>query len=140
MGAQRAESRYYCTVAVQFRTILSSAYDVTITALRIVWICAIFSRTEIVLLMKYALRFGRALAIFSQEGENEILLIRGTRFLSIVFNFVDIRGVVQHKWLMVLICAMVQYSIQQCSIQLGFASLNQSFTSCEISYHCTINH
>ena len=61
--------------------------------------------------MKYALRFdrARALAIFSQEGgKNEILLIRGTRFLSIAFNVVDIRGVVQHKWLMVLICAMVR--------------------------------
>ena len=60
--------------------------------------------------MKYALRFGRARWLYlAKRGKNKILLIRGTRFLSIAFNFVDIRGVVQHKWLMVLICAMVQY-------------------------------
>ena len=53
---------------------------------------------------------------------------------------------VQHKWLMVW-CVQwydISHSVKvRHSIQLGFASLNiehQSFTSCEISYHCTINH
>ena len=69
MGAQHAESPYCCN-----STILSSAYeyDVTIT-LRcvLVWICAVLSHTDIVLWIKYALRFDRALAIFSQEEEKE---------------------------------------------------------------------
>ena len=47
-------------------------HDVTIT-LRcvLVWICAMLSRTEIVLWMKYVLRVGHALAIFSEEEEKE---------------------------------------------------------------------
>ena len=71
MGAQRWEAAYHCTV-VSYHSQLSSAYDVTIT-LRcvLVWICAVLSRTEIVLWMKYALSFDRALAIFSQEEEKE---------------------------------------------------------------------
>ena len=44
MGAQRAESHTVAlySVVMQFRTILSSAYDVTITVRCVlVWICAI---------------------------------------------------------------------------------------------------
>ena len=44
--------------------------------------------------MKYALRFGRARWLYlAKRGKNKILPIRGTTFLSIAFNFVDIRGV-----------------------------------------------
>ena len=47
-------------------------HDVTMTFRCIlVWICAILSHTKIVLWMKYVLRVGRALAIFSQEEEKE---------------------------------------------------------------------
>ena len=87
-------------------------HDVTITALRIsvdlrdllahrncfvneirvtLWSCARWL---------YLAKTGEKIKFYSSEV---------TRFLSIAFNFVDIRGVVQHKWLMVLICAMVQY-------------------------------
>ena len=50
----------------------AGGHDVTIT-LRcvVVWICAILKRTEIVLSMKYVLRVGRALAIFSQAAQEE---------------------------------------------------------------------
>ena len=128
MGAQRAESRYCCTVVVQFRTILCSAYDVTITLRCEVWICAILSRTEIVLWMIYAL-VARWLYLATRKKKDEIWLIPGTRFLSIVFKLVNIRGVVQHKWLMVW--CMQWYDIlhsvkNRHSIQLGFASLNRT--------------
>ena len=73
MGAERADYTIAHAV-VQFRTILSSSHDVTIILRRelvciLVWICAILSRTKIVLWMKYALSVGRTLAIFSQEEE-----------------------------------------------------------------------
>ena len=85
-------------------------HDVTITALRIsVDLRDLLAHRNCFVNEIRVTLWSCALAIFSQEGENKILLIRGTRFLSIAFNFVDIRGVVQHKWLMVLICAMVQY-------------------------------
>ena len=50
----------------------------------------------------------RWLYLARRKKKDEIWLIQGTRFLSIVFNLVNNRGVVQHKWLMVLIRAMVQ--------------------------------
>ena len=64
---------------------------------------------------------------------------------SILFNLVDIRGVVQHKWRMVLIRAMVQdFAFGERPTLFNSASPrwieHQSFTLCEISYHCTINH
>ena len=86
------------------------------------------------------IRFDRArwLYLAKRNKKNEILLIQGTRFLSFLFDFVDIRGVVQNKWLMVLICAMVQYfafgeRLMFYSTRLrppppppGFASLNRT--------------
>ena len=55
-------------VTYQFKGV----HDITLT-LRcvLVWICVILSHTNIVLLMKYVLCVGCALAIFSQEEERE---------------------------------------------------------------------
>ena len=87
----------------------AGGHDVTITLLCVlVRICAILSRTEIVLWMKYAnyALVARWLYLARRKKKDEILFIQGTIFLSIVFNLVNIRGVVQHKWLMVLIRAI----------------------------------
>ena len=92
------------------------------------WICVILSRTEIFLWMKYAL-VARWLYLATRKKNYEIWLIPGTRFLLIVFNLVNIRGVVQHKWLMVW-CVQwydISHSVKdRHSIQLGFASLNRT--------------
>ena len=57
--------------------------------------------------MKYVLP---ALAIFSQEEEKERNLTYPMYEILInpIFNLVNIRGVVQHKWRIVLIRAMAQ--------------------------------
>ena len=52
--------------------------------------------------MKYALYFAR------RKKKNKVGLIQGTRSSLILFNLVNIRGVVQHKWRMILIHAMVR--------------------------------
>ena len=73
--------------------------DVTISLSCVLCGFAILSRTKIVLWMKYVLGVGRALAIFSLEREREQNLTHP--------RYVNIRGVVQHKWRMVLIRAML---------------------------------
>ena len=78
--------------------------------------------------MEYAL-VARWLYLATRKKKDEIWLIPGTRFLSIVFKLVNIRGVVQHKWLMVW-CVQwynISHSVKDWhSIQLGFASLNRT--------------
>ena len=64
-------------------------------ALRIILICAILSRAEIILWMKEVLWFDTRWMYLSRR--KEIRLIQGIRFLSILFNLVNIWGVVQHK-------------------------------------------
>ena len=142
MGAQRWEAAQWYQ--------LSSVYDVTITLRCVVWICAVLLFCE--WNTRWAL-IARWLYLAKRKKNHEILLIQGTRFLSILFNFVDIRGVVQHKWLMVLVWAMVQYFAFGERLMFYSTRLrpppprasprwieHQSFTSCEFSYHCTINH
>ena len=58
--------------------------------------------------MKYVLRVSCAMAIFSQEEEKEQNLTHRRYEILILFNLVNIQGVVQHKWRMVLIREMVQ--------------------------------
>ena len=79
--------------------------------------------------MCYAL-VARWLYLANRKKKNKLWLIQGTRFLSILFNLVYIRGVIQHKW------QMVNWFVQwykishlvkdQHFIQLGFASLNRT--------------
>ena len=123
----------------------AGGHDVTITMCCVlVWICAILSYCALKLFCEwntcYAL-VARWLYLARRKKKDEIRLIRSTRFLSIVFHLVNIRGVVQHKWLMVLICAMVQdFAFGERSTFYSTWLRLESFTSCEISYHCTINH
>ena len=75
---------------------------------------------------RYAL-VARWLCLARRKKKDEIWLIQGTRFLSIIFNLVYIRGVVQHKWRMVHAMVKISHSMEdQHSIQLGFASLNRT--------------
>ena len=71
----------------------------------------------------------RWLYLARRKKRKEFRLIQGTRFLSILFNFVNIWGVVQHIYRTVSIRAMVQisHSVKAWhSIQLLFASLNRA--------------
>ena len=52
----------------------------------------------------------RWLYIARRKKKKESSLIQGTRFLSILFNFVNIRGVVKHIYRTVSIRAMVPIS------------------------------
>ena len=112
---------YCCTVVVQFRTILSSAYDVTITLCCVVWIARSYRALKLFCEWNthYAL-VARWLYLATRKKKDEIWLIQGTRFLSIVFNLINIRGVVQHKWLMVWFVQW--YEI----LQRGEAELNRT--------------
>ena len=88
-GSWTCSGSYNSSRAVMYH--FPALHDVTMTLrCALVWICAILSCTNIVLWMKYVLRVGRALAIFSQEEEREWNLTRptGMRFLSILFNLV----------------------------------------------------
>ena len=71
-------------------------HDVTITALRIsVDLRDLLAHRNCFVNEIRVTLWSRARWLYlAKRGENEILLIPGTRFLSIAFNFVDIRGVV----------------------------------------------
>ena len=101
-------------------------------ALCIMWICATLLRTKIILWMKSALCVDMCwlhVYLARRKRKNKIRFIQGTRFVSILFNLFIIRGVVQHKWRMKLICAMVQdFAISERSIFYSTRQSHQSFT------------